>query len=1176
MKEDFKVTALEIETYAGKSFDKTFTYDVTVGGTTCTRTVTLNINVGPKDTTLTADICAEDLASFEYKDKYDGTADVSAVVSKVKSLQPGESLTAEPVKYEVKVGAGTCTRTVTLNINVGQAPNEVVAVICDGEDYAENNFNITNGSANAITDADNGEGIYLTNQATVQTFDYTRVDKDDVTGCDVTTTLHLTVNPLPQQLADTTINKVVCKSEVVNGKYTLSFTDYGSQNRNKVIDGIELGKENKGEVDTYSYTLVNTNNCEKTVERTVKYVILVAPDDTAVTEIMCAENLAAYTYKDSYDESANTDEFVATVKGLTAGKTHTGTKIYNVTVSDGANTITCPRTVTYSITVINTEDTTINLTFCDGDEQTYTYKDQLGNDHIATFNVEAGENDKEIVSDDNKITVYEIGTQKCERQIIYNVTVIKTENVVIDKAFCKDDVDKSITYIDQFGKSHTENFSNVNAGETKTLNKNYTLTKDDHECFVKVTYNVAVINAGDTTISQVFCEADENKKITYKQFDFEDTQDFSNVQPGKDTIVEVPYTIEYGEKNCDVNVSYKVSVIKADSIVNLTLCENESGEYTMEEYYGKTFTYILEAGATTTKEESFTYGDNECPVNITYNIYVQKSDTTIVDTIKAGEHYTSFGFDATTTGEYDTEWTTDCGCIQNVHLDLTVISADTLKVDTVICQGITYEEYGFSLTESGLYDTNWVNEDGFLQNVSLKLYVQPSDTTVYDTICIGDTYLDYGFNQNATGVYTSNITTEFGCQQAVTLYLKVEGMDSTITEYLCYGDSYEYDGKTFGESGTYVLINTTTDRGCDSILTLKLTVDPQLIDTVEAETCNGVPFDWNGEQYTEEGEYIYNTNSVVTGCDSMVVLNLIVKEVFNDTIEAMICEGDTYTDFGFNENTTGIYTHEETSVNGCDSLFVLKLTVNPKKDTTITVDICDGDVYTINGHDYSATGSYTEILRTEFDCDSTVNFNLVVHLATNDTIFDTICSDEVYLFAGEEFDQSGVYVDSLQNAYGCDSLITLMLHVNPAYHDTLNVTIPEGSIYDREGFYASESGFYYHNYQTVDGCDSIITLNLEIDTPIDIWVPTGFQPTNDNNNEWYIIVDDERFRLNSLKVYYRWGGVVWTAKSISEHWDGKYKGKLCQEGVYVYELIYHKKGNKDKLYRKVGEFMLMH
>ena len=112
--------------------------------------------------------------------------------------------------------------------------------------------------------------------------------------------------------------------------------------------------------------------------------------------------------------------------------------------------------------------------------------------------------------------------------------------------------------------------------------------------------------------------------------------------------------------------------------------------------------------------------------------------------------------------------------------------------------------------------------------------------------------------------------------------------------------------------------------------------------------------------------------------------------------------------------------------------------------------------------------------------------------------------------------------------------------------------------------------------QTIDGCDSITVLNLEIDTPIDIWVPTAFQPNSDDNNEFYIIVDDDRFRLYSLKVYYRWGGTVWNAKTISDHWNGRYKGKICQQGVYVYELIYYKKGNKDKLYRKVGEFMLMH
>jgi hypothetical protein len=53
--------------------------------------------------------------------------------------------------------------------------------------------------------------------------------------------------------------------------------------------------------------------------------------------------------------------------------------------------------------------------------------------------------------------------------------------------------------------------------------------------------------------------------------------------------------------------------------------------------------------------------------------------------------------------------------------------------------------------------------------------------------------------------------------------------------------------------------------------------------------------------------------------------------------------------------------------------------------------------------------------------------------------FDTICAGESYTWNGNTYTKPGSYTDTLSNIHGCDSIVTLHLEVNPTYeiHDTI-------------------------------------------------------------------------------------------------------------------------------------------
>ena len=69
--------------------------------------------------------------------------------------------------------------------------------------------------------------------------------------------------------------------------------------------------------------------------------------------------------------------------------------------------------------------------------------------------------------------------------------------------------------------------------------------------------------------------------------------------------------------------------------------------------------------------------------------------------------------------------------------------------------------------------------------------------------------------------------------------------------------------------------------------------------------------------------------------DPIVFYNTVIEETaITTTIEATIEEGETYSEFGFNESQAGTYTQTFTAENGCDSIVTLNLYVNVSIDDT--------------------------------------------------------------------------------------------------------------------------------------------------------------------------------------------------------------------------------------------------
>ena len=97
-----------------------------------------------------------------------------------------------------------------------------------------------------------------------------------------------------------------------------------------------------------------------------------------------------------------------------------------------------------------------------------------------------------------------------------------------------------------------------------------------------------------------------------------------------------------------------------------------------------------------------------------------------------------------------------------------------------------------------------------------------------------------------------------------------------------------------------------------------------------------------------------------------------------------------------------------------------------------------------------------------------------------------ICEGDSVVFNGTTYTENGSYTITLPNANSqyADSIVTLNIVVNPTYHITIDASITEGETYNENGFNESVAGTYELPLTTIHGCDSIVTLNLEVVTGI--------------------------------------------------------------------------------------------
>ena len=281
--------------------------------------------------------------------------------------------------------------------------------------------------------------------------------------------------------------------------------------------------------------------------------------------------------------------------------------------------------------------------------------------------------------------------------------------------------------------------------------------------------------------------------------------------------------------------------------------------------------------------------------------------------------------------------------------------------------------------------------------------------------------------------------------------------------------------------------------------------------------------------------------------------------------------------------STQLFTVTVTNTIGdCSEMAEVSVAVGSNLSATATADeyvLCEGGSTTLHVNPMNGTGNYTfswdhaELLNsattqnptanppvgnTTFTCQvndgmTTQNVEVTIHVNPNSEPYDyyeAICPGDTYYFYGEPLTNAcdKEYMDN--NQYGCDSLVRLHLSLHPSWDmpieqiDTCDFFEwdPKGKPiishdYEHEitDNTITQEGSYQRTYESIHGCDSIVTIKTEFDYSPN---PYDYIMTTDQNfvEATHAVITASEFQINTYDFTIReqgqsaWDKVEWSLK----------------------------------------------
>ena len=540
-------------------------------------------------------------------------------------------------------------------------------------------------------------------------------------------------------------------------------------------------------------------------------------------------------------------------------------------------------------------------------------------------------------------------------------------------------------------------------------------------------------------------------------------------------------------------------------------------------------------------------------------------------------------------GTYSVTAINSYGCSSSASVLVTSIENVSISGNLNICQGQSTTLYAngtgsylwstgattssVTVTQAGLYTVtvslgNCSSSASALVSIAANPVPSISGNT---TICQGETSLlianggnsyvwSNGSASNSIGVsqsgtYSVTATSMEGCTGSTSVFVTINPLPNVNisgNNSFCQGDnvtltamgasSYAWSNTstnaaiTVSNAGNYSVTGTDAN-GCSNTASKTVTVNPTYNVALTHNMCEGESYNFYGQNITTAGTYTH-TLQTVNGCDSVLTLTVTLKALPPTAItgNTTLCEGETTTlvatggvsyawsNGGTSNSTTvnqnGVYTVTATNAEGCSATANVTVTVNPLPTITIggNTTVCAGSSTTLtatgaNSYSWStgdntasvnidAFGVYTVTGTSSEGCSNTASVTVLVSQLPNITItgMTDICAGEsttltanggeTYLWSDGTTNNNltvstaGTYQVIGYNAAGCNAMASATVNVWQPTTSEFSISTPD-SCYTWNAESYCTSGDYTQTFQTVHGCDSVVTMHLTITVGID-------------------------------------------------------------------------------------------
>jgi gliding motility-associated-like protein len=427
--------------------------------------------------------------------------------------------------------------------------------------------------------------------------------------------------------------------------------------------------------------------------------------------------------------------------------------------------------------------------------------------------------------------------------------------------------------------------------------------------------------------------------------------------------------------------------------------------------------------------------------------------------------------------------TTINGCETTVSLDLSILN-NTFGTDIQTqCNSYTWIDGNTYTSTNNSATYTLVNSNGCDSVVTLDLTIQNTTFgTDNQSHCNSYTWIDGNTYTSTNNSATHTLVNSNGCDSIVTLDLTIfNNTIGTDTQVQC--DSYVWiDGNIYNNDNNSATCTLVNSNGCDSVVTLDLTILNTTYGIDNHIHCNS--YTWiDGNTYTSTNNSATHTLVNSNGCDSIVTLDLTILNTSYGIDNQSHCDTYTWIDGNTYTSTNNSATHTLVNSNGCDSIVTLDLTI---LNTTYGIDNQSHcNFYTwIDGNTYNSNNnSATYTLVNSNGCDSIVTLNLTIFNNTIGTDTQVQCDSYVWIDGNTYNNDNNSATCTLVNSNGCDSIVTLDLTILNTTSGTDNQTHCQTFTWIDGNTYTNNNNSATHVLVNSNGCDSVVTLNLTILNP---------------------------------------------------------------------------------------------